>query len=78
MDLTFFSGIESALAMMGCFGKMPTHLVREITRYKTDGDYDMTTLTYQIQDGRPVKIDYTAVNPESTDLDYGKYTFEWN
>lgn len=78
MDLTFFSGIESALAMMGCFGKMPTHLVREITRFKTDGDYDMTTLTYQIQDGRPVKIDYTAVNPESTDLDYGKYTFEWN
>jgi YD repeat-containing protein len=81
MHIGLFDGRETALVMMGYFGKMPTHLIREITRHHADGDYETSTLTYQIQEGRPVKIDFTQVslhdnNPGTPD--FGKITLEWN
>ena len=81
MHIGLFDGYEAALSMMGYFGKMPTHLVREITRHHADGDYDTTTLTYQIQEGRPVKVDYTHVSLQNNNPDtheFGKITLEWN
>lgn len=76
-----FNSHESALAMMGNFGKMPTHLVSSINRYKNSSDYRSTTLTYKIQDDLPVVINYTEVqmrdnNPGTTST--AKITLEWN
>lgn len=81
MHIGLYNGYEAALAMMGYFGKMPTHLTREITRHHADGDYYTTTFTYQIQEGRPIKIDFTHVNLRNNNPgtpDFGKITLEWN
>ena len=82
IPIILFDSKEAVLAMMGLFGKMPVHLVRNITTYKNGtSDYISTTLVHRMQDGLPVSIDYTEVhlsndNPETPT--FAKITLEWN
>lgn len=55
------SDIMRVLAMQGFFGKVPLYLVSNMTIYQSDKEPSSSSYSYEMQDGRPVKINSNTI-----------------